>query len=317
MRVFAKPGHAVLQAAAEWYVQLQAENPTVQQLQGFEDWLHADASHRRAWARVQKLEQQFGLLPVDVALPALRDARAKRRAVLKVMALLALTSPAGWLAYEQLPWRAMAAEYTTATGERRQVTLADGGSLFLNTSTALDVDYNERQRLLRLHDGEVLIETAPDAVQRPFLVQTRHGLVQALGTKFSVRVASDETQVSVLQHAVEITPTKGQSTVRLQAGEQASFNAEQTGSIQTLSPYHDAWMRGMLMAVDQPLGEFITELARYRPGILRCDPAIAHLRVSGAFRLADTDEALKNLVATLPIQLVYRTRYWATLTPLS
>ncbi|MFL9709804.1 FecR domain-containing protein [Methylobacillus sp. Pita1] len=317
MSVAAKPGHAVLQAAAEWYVQLQAEQPTAQQLQRFEAWLHADASHRRAWARVQKLEQQFGLLPVDVALPALRGARAKRRAVLKVMALLALTSPAGWLANEQLPWRAMVAEYTTATGERRQVALADGGNVLLNTATALDVEYDEQQRLLRLHNGEILVETAPDSLQRPFLVQTRHGLVQALGTKFSVRVASDATQVSVLQHAVEISPAQGRSVLRLQAGEQTSFNAEQTGSVQPLLPYHDAWTHGMLMAVNHPLGEFIAELARYRPGILRCDPAIAHLRVSGAFRLADTDEALKNLVAALPIQLVYRTRYWVTLSPLS
>ena len=317
MSASAKPGHAVLQAAAEWYVQLQAETPTSQQLQGFETWLHADASHRHAWARVQKLEQQFGLLTADVALPALRDARAKRRAVLKVMALLTLTNPAGWLAYEHLPWRAMAAQYTTATGERRQMTLADGASVFLNTATALDVDYNEQQRLLRLHRGEILIETAPDAALRPFLVQTRHGLIQALGTRFSVWMDGDETKVAVLQHAVEITPVNSHSTLRLQAGEQASFNAAQTGRLQALSPYRDAWTRGMLVANDQPLGEFIAELARYRPGILRCDPAIAHLRVSGAFRVADTDEALGNLVAALPIQLVYRTRYWVTLTPIS
>ena len=54
---------------------------------------------------------------------------------------------------------------------------------------------------------------------------------------------------------------------------------------------------------------------RYRPGLLRCDPAVAPLRVSGAFQLHDTDAVLAALPATLPVSVRYRTSYWVTIGP--
>jgi len=57
-------------------------------------------------------------------------------------------------------------------------------------------------------------------------------------------------------------------------------------------------------------------VARYRSGVLRCDPALAGLQVSGAFQLDDTDAIIKALVASLPIRATLVTRYWVTLGPL-
>ena len=56
----------------------------------------------------------------------------------------------------------------------------------------------------------------------------------------------------------------------------------------------------------------LAEIARYRPGIVRCAPEVANLEVSGVFSLEDTDRALLNLTLGLPVDLVYRTRYWVT-----
>ncbi|KAG0759335.1 hypothetical protein G6F57_017955 [Rhizopus arrhizus] len=60
------------------------------------------------------------------------------------------------------------------------------------------------------------------------------------------------------------------------------------------------------------LDAFVAELARYRSGLLRCDPAVADLRVSGVFSLRDTDRALDNLTRGLPVTVAYRSRYWVT-----
>ena len=60
---------------------------------------------------------------------------------------------------------------------------------------------------------------------------------------------------------------------------------------------------------------FTAELARYRPGLLRCDPAVAALPVSGAFQLADTDAALTALAASLPVRIELRTRWWVSIGP--
>ena len=72
----------------------------------------------------------------------------------------------------------------------------------------------------------------------------------------------------------------------------------------------------MLLADGMPLGVLAAELARYRKGVLRCDPAVANLRVSGTFPLADTDRSLAMLAATYPVVVASRLGgYWVTLGP--
>ena len=63
------------------------------------------------------------------------------------------------------------------------------------------------------------------------------------------------------------------------------------------------------------LADFVQELSRYRPGWLRCDPAVADLRVSGVFQIDDTDRALAAVAHALPVRVERRTRYWVTLIP--
>ncbi|MNC43001.1 fec operon regulator FecR [compost metagenome] len=71
----------------------------------------------------------------------------------------------------------------------------------------------------------------------------------------------------------------------------------------------------MLTVIEWRLGDFITELNRYRPGVLRCASAIAGLRLSGAFRIDETDTVLENLSASLPVKVRYLTRYWVSIEP--
>lgn len=309
---------AVLEVAAEWYVRLheemQAEAAQQQRLL-FNDWLEADPLHRQAWARVEKLEQRFGMVPADIAIPTLRDAAAKRRAVLKTLALLSITVPAGWGAYEYLPWWMVTADYRTATGEQKTIYLPDGSILVLNTATAVDVDYRAEKRLIHLHEGEICITTAADRTQRPFVVQTIHGEIRALGTRFTVQSDTQAAQVAVLEHAVKIRLADQQhESLLLEAGHQVQFNRGHAGQVSDVSAYQDAWIRGIMVVENQALAEFIKALSRYRPGILRCDSAAADIRISGAFRVQDTDEVLSNIANTLPIKVVYRTRYWVSVT---
>ena len=74
-------------------------------------------------------------------------------------------------------------------------------------------------------------------------------------------------------------------------------------------------MDGVLVARDMRLDEFVAEFDRQRHGVLRCDPAVAALRISGVFPLDDSERALAALARTLPVQVIYRTRWWVTLAP--
>ncbi len=303
----------VLKAAATWYVQLSAAPPSEQERQAWRAWLAENAAHTQAWARVEKLQRQLGALPQDVALPTLAGARAKRRAVVKVLGVLLAAGATGWgaLALEPLPARL--AQYRTAKGQRRHVALADGSQVDLDTHSAVDVDYSAHLRQVHLHHGQILIQTAADPAGRPFVVHTRHGSVRALGTRFCVRSEAGHTQVQVLEHAVELRPRHAPHQVlRLDAGQQGSFDLAPPSALPAGS---DAWARGMLMAVDWRLGELLSEIARYRPGVLQCSDAVAGLRLSGAFRLDDSDTLLENLATSLPVRVRFLTRYWVRVEP--
>ena len=75
------------------------------------------------------------------------------------------------------------------------------------------------------------------------------------------------------------------------------------------------WEQGMLLAQDMPLAQVLAEMARYRRGVLRCDPRVSGIRVSGAISLADTDAGLALLARTLPVRLVRRTPWWVVVEP--
>ncbi|MFV2946265.1 FecR domain-containing protein [Pseudomonas japonica] len=301
----------VLEAAATWYVNLSAAPADEGERKAWRLWLAQDVRHAEAWTQVEQLQQRMALLSPETALPALADVRARRRAVHKVLGLLLMAGAGGASLLAVEPLSSRMAQYRTAKGERRQLQLVDGSQLTLNTDSAVDVHYGSELREIRLHRGELLLQTASDPACRPLLVHTGQGSVRALGTRFSVYSHDDRSDVQVFEHAVELrAAARPDAVVRLEAGQQASFDALGIAPPRPLDDSSDAWTRGMLMALDWPLRRVVAELARYRPGYLACSDAVAHLRVTGALRVDDTDTVLENLATALPIRVHSLTRYW-------
>ncbi len=301
----------LLEAAARWYVKLNDEHAGEADRHAWQRWLDADVRHVQAWQQMQALERRLTEVPGNVVAPTLSQAGMQRRRVSGLLTLLIGSGLIGVATYEALPWQSWSADYRTRTGERRRVQLADGGVLDINTASSVDVAYSATERLLHLHAGELLVQTATDSAQRPFSVRTKQGNILALGTRFSVRQDGDSTHVAVFEHAVDIAPRYGVLATRLEAGQQANFSSERTEAIAVADPAQIQWQQGKLIVIDQRLEDFVTELARYRSGHLACDPAVANLRISGTFRLHDTDAILANLNASLPVRITFVTRYWA------
>ncbi len=246
-----------------------------------------------------------------MSLSTLAGVKARRRAVLKTLGLLLAVGGSGWLATEHLPYQAMLADQRTATGQRRHMRLDDGSQLDLNTDSAVDIAFSADLRLIRLHRGEILVDTAKDS--RPFIVEAPQGSVRALGTRFVVRCGPTFTDVCVLDKAVELRPLNHPSRVQcLNAGQQAHFDRDQISAVTPSPAGVGAWSQGMLTVIEWRLGDFIAELSRYRRGVLRCAPSVASLRLSGAFRIDDTDTILENLSQSLPVSVRFVTRYWVS-----
>ncbi|MBD9413516.1 FecR domain-containing protein [Pseudomonas sp. PDM16] len=301
---------AVLGEAVDWYVRLHDSSANDNTRANWRAWLAADHRHAEAWARIEVLQRQLGQAPAGSG-RTLERARHNRRDALKTLALLLGVGVVGWQGYRVSPW---SADYVTRVGQRLQLTLADGSRLDLNTDTRVDIRFDAGQRLILLHHGEILVETAKDS--RPLSVQTSAGRVLALGTRFGVREVDGATRVTVEEHAVEIHPLLAEgAVVRVEAGQSRDFSAGSVGELRALETSGSAWTRGMLVAVDWRLDDLLGELSRYRHGYLGCAPEVAAMRLSGAFNLNDGEAALASLQDALPIRVRRMSRYWVRIEP--
>lgn len=308
-------------AAMQWQVTLWSGEVTSQERLAFEAWLRADPLHETAWQAVQRIGQQIQAVPASIASPVLKSApavRSQRRAVLRGAAWLTGAGVAAWMVRTTPQWQVAMADFRTARGEHRELVLPEGSRITLNTGTAVEVQFDARQRRLLLLSGEVFIATAPDnhPQPRPFLVETREGVVRPVGTRFAVRRLEDASPsrslVQVVEGAVELFPRNGTSSVRVEAGQKADFTRATAGGVRPADPSEVAWLRGLLVAERMRLADFLAELGRYRSGVLRCDPAVAELVISGVFPLADTDAVLRAMAQALPVRVRSVTRYWIT-----
>lgn len=311
----------VLEEAAEWLMRLSERDLSDSERAEWECWRVSSPERGRAWSRAQMLQNKLGGLPRSLAMSALdRPSSPERRAALGKLALLLAVVPAGWGSWKLAQSQQWSADYRTAVGERRELTLADGSHITLNTGTAIDVLFDTQQRLIQVREGEILVQTAPDPSPqaRPFLVSTREGRMQALGTRFTVRELQSRTHLAVLEGAVriELADARQAAPIIVNAGQRTDFSSQTVGPLNPTDRNVSAWTQGMLMADKMRLADFVAELARYRRGFVRCDPAIAELRVSGAFPISDTQRTLNMLVQTYPVLVTgHLSGYWLTLTP--
>lgn len=307
-----------LRAAAQWVARLAAEPGDPELHAAWSTWRDDSALNQWAWQRVEILQGQLQCLPgalaVNVMGIAADDAlRLGRRALLKGVMIGAGVSAIGWSGYRQAPqWMA---DQRTTTGERHSLRLDDGTQLSLNTASAVDIRYTAEQRLLILHAGEILVDTASDP--RPFRVRSAQGEMRALGTRFDVRQFDSFTSMSVLQHAVAVRLGVEPAETVVTAGHSVTFDSQRMLTLNTNEAGAGAWAQGRLIVDNWRLDRLVAELGRYRPGYLGCATDIAHLTVSGAYSLDDIDLALNALTHALPVRVISSTRYWTTLAALA
>lgn len=321
------PGH-VLDAAIDWCIKVAYNKPTPQTRRAFEHWLQADPLHQEAWQRLTALRGPFGQVPAPLVTDALhrldsqrRARRLDRRNGLKLLSLGGLSVMVGVVGEPHVPWQRLVADTATRIGEQRALDLDDGTRLVLNTDTAVSVQLAGAERVITLRRGEIQITTGADAAHRhrtgrtrPFWVVTPVGQMQALGTRFTVRLAAARARVSVQEGAVALHPGGKPHTI-VRPGESRWMSETQTLPADLLGLEPDAWADGVIAGHDMRLADLLAELSRYRPGHIGCDERVAGLRVSGLFHVKNTDQVLQLLAQTQPVDIVYRTRYWVTVAP--
>lgn len=317
-----QPSPAVVRQAIEWMIRLNDQPVSPPLRQRCDQWRAAHPDHECAWQRVQRLDadlhSQFEALPASgAAIDALQASaqRLGRRQALKLLSGVVVAGAGAYLIKDLTPWQQWTADFSTQVGQRSAFALADGTRLTLNTGSAVDQHFSATQRMITLNKGEILVTCGADTgstIPRPLLVSCRHGRVEGLSGRFVVRQDEHRTRLSVMEGRVLIH-SPGSSTLTVQAGQSYSLNGQRAELLSALDMDPGAWADGLIVTRNMRLGDFITEVARYRRGYVACEQDIAQLRLSGVFRLEDTDKLLAILAQTLPVRLKYRTRWWVTL----
>lgn len=315
------PDQLALQTAAAWFATLQASDASATDHARWERWLAAAPAHRAAWQKIEAVNRQFGSLPPGPALAALNTPPPRRSAVKKI-AMLTAAVTVGALASRRDnrdEVAALLAGERTAVGSMRQLTLADGSGVWMNTDSALDVDFTPDLRRIALHRGEIVVHssaTITSAVKErsPLVVDVRGARLTALGTRFGVYRAAAGVRLSVYEGAVRVV-LGTQATRLASAGQMLHFDAASFGAAAPADPAQAAWTRNRLSVERMRLDDFLATLARYRHGHLGCNPAIAGLQLTGSYPLGDTARILAALEKTLPVRVNQVLPWWVTLEP--
>jgi transmembrane sensor len=320
-RILAFPDAAAVEAeAAAWVARFDAGDISAKDLAAFQEWLGRSALHRDTIAEYGKLWSEF-----DALRPLIDGGEAGRQAGAQGRYPDMLKRPSPWLAagavaavaligvtasFHAQPQKLAKAEnhpparlfYETAVGGKKQIALADGSTVILNTDSRLDVDFSGNRREVHLVRGEAYFEVVHDKT-RPFTVYANNYVVRDIGTAFDVHLSKmGVVEVGVTKGSVEVVPTgnghvagAGQNIGVLTAGQDIVLGqtVEHTETVSTADLGRKlAWRHGQLIYTGQPLAEVLADISRYSNiKIELADPALQNLPVGGAFR-TDQIEAI-------------------------
>lgn len=294
---------SLLEQALEWYVLLQDVDASDEQRQHAAAWREQSAAHRGAWQRAGQVWQGLDPLAEALATPAMQavpPARSRRWFV-PVLACAASLLVALAVHLNDPAWRA---DYRTPVAQQLRWQLEDGSRIELAADSALDVDYSEGQRRIRLHRGQAWFQVAVDP-QRPFIVEAGNGETRALGTAFAVRLRDKQVRVVVDEHSVQVSLVAQQQIVQQgQALDYDESHIARPGAVNLSSEM--AWRRQRLVFQNAPLGEVLDELQHYLPGHLRLtDSQLGQRPVTLVIDTRQPEKALASLADIMPLRLTH------------
>lgn len=262
----------VRDSAIEWMVRVQSGLMSADEHQALQQWRQASAEHEYAWQRVSSLplmlQSGANLLADATARRALESAGAdpqRRRQVLKCLLALGLLGGISWQGADSTLVRSALATYRTSIGERRRWALADGGSLWLNTASAVNLELTPQQGRVQLIEGEMALDARAESPAVQLL--TPDAVLYSRGAHLLVRHDRQGTQVRVLRGLVQVSARRHWLPVPLEAGWQTRVDSQGVRAPSRVDPFMaQAWLRGILPAERMRLDKLLAELSRYRPG---------------------------------------------------
>lgn len=284
--------------AAQWLVARDEPGWSVDRAQALETWLEESVAHKAAFWRLEA-----GWKAAD-RLAAMRGGRAVARntpwtraplwALAASFVIVCIATLALWQ-FRAERGADSAIRVATAVGARREVMLADGSAMTLNTASVVRASVSGGQRRAWLDRGEAYFQIAHDR-SHPFVVFAAGRKVTVLGTKFSVRRDGETVTVAVAEGRVRVEhsdPAKPERAAIITAGDMAIARGESMLlADRSEQRVQDAlaWRRGVLTFDQVTLEQAAHEFNRYNTRQIHiADAQAARLRIGGSFEATNID----------------------------
>jgi transmembrane sensor len=314
----ADPDDPIAEEVIGWMVLIRSGEASSADERELARWRSSDPRCEAAWQRLNGSLAAFRVtanqaLPKGTLARSVLQKSMDRRAAIKSCLAFGLIGAGGLSIADQFfPLGDLLADLRTDTAQRRTYKLADGSSAVLGARSAADTDFRIEHRILSLRDGVVMVDILPDP-SRPFIVRTPTLSIASNDGSLVVRRNGAVTTASVIRSVAQVV-TNTRRALSLPAGQSARFDGTTLAQEKADVDGETSWTDGILVVNDRSLSYMIDALRPYYPGIIRLDPDIAALRVTGVFSLANPRQALDALAQTLPVRVRRLTPYFISVT---
>jgi transmembrane sensor len=259
--------------AIAWLLRITDDGATEADRAALEGWLAASPANAQAFATASELWKTMpraitaAVKSGDIALPVPVDESAPsigRRGLMIGFGAAAAAAAAAYVVIDPPLglWpslRELAADYRTATGQQRRITIARAVSVEMNTQTSIalrpptDAFYG-----FELISGEAIVGAAKDG-DRPVRVVAANGVTTATdAANFDIRCNASAATVTCLSGAVRMQYRD--RWLNLSEKQQVSYGGGEMSEVTTIDPaVVTAWQAGYLMFRNEPLVNVIEE----------------------------------------------------------
>ena len=190
-------------------------------------------------------------------------------------------------------------EVKNDTSQVKELNLPDGSSIWLAPDTRLKYNENFKEnRNLQLH-GIAFFEVERDELN-PFVISTKNGEIEVLGTAFNINADSIQTIVSVDHGLVALRRDKEE--IKLGQNEMAISSSSGISSKKDVSLNYQAWRTGKFTFDSTPLRLVVEELNRYYNNKIELQIESDSLELTAQFDKNSLDEVIEIIVLTCGIE---------------
>jgi len=281
---------------------------TEDELRNVHRWIDLAPENRDEFLRERKMYDLLTLLPGIEREKASVAPIRRRRLFFELMkaAAVALLVLGGVYAYglltkEEVETKEIAMQSVSVpAGQRINIVLSDGTNVWLNARTKLKYPalFDGKERRLEL-DGEAFFDVVAD-VDKPFVVTTSKGEVEAVGTEFNVRAYnnSEGFETTLMSGKVSVSLAGNPAAKTSLAPSQKTVLTDGALIVEQVDDFtRYRWREGLICFKNDYFAEIMKELENcYDVEIVINNKRIKSHLYTGKFRYVDgVDYALKVL----------------------